>query len=374
MAKKIFITIGVIAVIAIGVFVWLNYCNKKQEIVKIGAILPLSGDVAVYGNNTKKGIDLAVEEINKAGGINGSKVEIIYEDSKADPKTGVTAMYKLMENKVQAIIDNSVSSVALAIAPIGDKNKVVVLSTGSTNPNLSGISPYFFRIWNSDDLEGKLSARFAIDSLNLSKAAIMYVNNDYGNGLCKVFSNEFKNKGGQVLNQESYEQGSNDFKTQLAKIKANNVDVLYIAGYSKENATIIKQARELKINCQFIGTVTMEDKTIIDIAGKAADGVIYPYPKDPDINNPTVSNFRKNFKAYYNEDIAITCDVGYDAVYLIAKAISLGNSSGEGIKNGLNAIKVYEGASGVIEFDKNGDVNKPMQFKKISENNFVNLK
>jgi len=369
--KKVLITIGVIAIIAIGVFVWF-YADKNQEIVKIGAILPLSGDVAVYGNNTKKGIDLAVEEINEAGGINGNKIKIIYEDSKADPKTGATAMYKLIENKVRAVIDNSVSSVALAIAPIGDKNKVVVLSTGSTNPKLSGISPYFFRIWNSDDLEGRLSAQFVKDSLHLSRAGIIYVNNDYGNGLCKVFSNEFKSKGGQVLNQESYEQGANDFKTQLAKIKANNVDVLYIAGYSRENATIIKQARELNINCQFIGTVTIEDKTIIEIAGQSAEGVIYPFPKDPDISNPTVSNFRKNFRAFYSEDIAITCDVGYDAVYLIAKAISLENNSGEGIKNGLNEISTYEGASGLIEFDKNGDVNKPMQFKIIKDGVFIN--
>ena len=167
------------------------------------------------------------------------------------------------------------------------------------------------------------------------------------------------------MNQESYEQGANDFKTQLAKIKANNVDVLYIAGYSRENATIIKQSKELNINCQFIGTVTMEDRTIIEIAGQSAEGVIYPYPKDPDTSNPTVANFRKNFKDFYNEDIAITCDVGYDAVYLIAKAISLENNIGEGIKNGLNAIKAYEGASGLIEFDANGDVSKPMQFKKI---------
>ncbi|GAB6120214.1 ABC transporter substrate-binding protein [Dysgonomonas termitidis] len=374
MKKKIFITIGVIAIIAIGVFVYLNKMNKEQEVIKIGAILPLSGDVAVYGKNTQKGIDLAVEEINKAGGINGNKIQIIYEDSKADSKTGVTAMYKLIENKVQAVIDNSVSSVALAIAPIGDKNKVVVLSTGSTNPKLSGISPYFFRIWNSDNLEGQLSANFAIDTLNLSRAAIIYVNNDYGNGLCKVFSDEFTNKGGKVLNKENYEQGANDFKSQLAKIKASNIDVLYIAGYSKENAIIIKQTRELKFNCQLIGTVTMEDKTIIDMAGKAAEGIIYPYPKDPDINNPTVASFRKNYKNYYHEDISITCDVGYDAVYLIAKAISLGNSTGEGIRKGLTEIKSYEGASGLIEFDRNGDVNKPMQFKKIANGNFVIIK
>ena len=123
MLKKVLVTIGVIAVIVIGVFVYLNNAGNEQETLKIGAILPLSGDVAVYGNNTKKGIDLAVDEINKTGGVNGKKIEIIYEDSKAEPKTGVTAMHKLIKNKVQAVIDNSVSSVALAIAPIGDKIK-----------------------------------------------------------------------------------------------------------------------------------------------------------------------------------------------------------------------------------------------------------
>jgi branched-chain amino acid transport system substrate-binding protein len=346
-------------------------CQKRQDVVKIGAILPLSGEVAVYGNNIKKGIDLAVDEINRNGGVNGSKIQIIYEDSKADPKTGVSAMYKLIENKVQVVIDNSISSVALAITPIGDKNKVVVLSTGSTNPKLSGISPFFFRIWNSDDLEGKLSAQFAIDSLGKSQAAIIYVNNDYGNGLSNVFAKEFTNKGGQVLNRESYEQGASDFKTQLAKIKSSNVDIIYIVGYSKENVNIIKQIKELNIDCQLIGTVTMEDETVIAIAGKSADGIIYPYPKEPDPSNPTVSNFRVNFKQYYGEDIAFLCDVGYDAVYLIANAISLKNNTGEGIRDGLKEVRNYEGASGLIEFDDKGDVHKPMRFKVI-ENGIFN--
>ncbi len=346
-------------------------CKNNKDTIYIGAVLPLTGDVAVYGNNTKEGIDLAVNQVNEKGGINGKKIEVLYEDSKALPKEGVNGIEKLIAtHNVQYVIDNSVSSVALAMVSIAEKNKVVLLSTGSTNPKLTGISDYFFRIWNSDAFEGKLTADFAIDTLGLNSISTLYVNNDYGVSLNEVFSTEIKKKNGKILSQESFKQDETDFSTQLTKIKNNSPDAIYIIGYSKEISNVLLQIKKMNIKCQVLGTVTMEDRQVIDVAGVSANNVIYPFPQEPDTTKPTVSKFQSSFYKTYGKKPGITCDVGYDAIMLFAEAVKLGGGTKSGeIQIGLNKIKNYYGASGLIEFNK-GDVRKPMIFKRILNNNF----
>jgi branched-chain amino acid transport system substrate-binding protein len=351
-------------------------CNIKQERkqneIKVGAVLPLSGDVAVYGKNTKEGIDLAVEQINNSGGINGKLIRVIYEDSKADPKIAVSVAQKLINiDNVQAIIDNSVSSVALAIAPIANKNKVVLLSTGSTNPKLSGISPYFFRIWNSDALEGKVAADFVFDSLKIQKVAIAYVNNEYGNGLAEVFKRQLLSRSGSVVACESFEQNSTNYKDIITKLKTLSFDCIYIVAYPKEIGAFLKQKVEMGLVKQVVGTVTMEDEQIIKIAGNASENVIYPFPATPNSNDSNVARFQSAFEKKYNKKPGITSDVGYDAIFLLSKALRLSNDiTGDYIRLGLKSIKNYHGASGIIQFDENGDVNKPFAFKIIKNKKF----
>jgi branched-chain amino acid transport system substrate-binding protein len=178
----------------------LSGCVKKEENeIRIGAILPLTGDAAEWGSNTKNGIDLAVDNINSGGGINGRKIKILYEDTQGMPQNGVAAIQKLINvEKLPTVIDDSMSSVTLAMAPIAENNKVVLLSVGATAPKISEAGKYIFRIWNSDDLEGKVSARFVYDDLKLKNAAILYINNDYGTGLDSVFKKAFEELGGKI--------------------------------------------------------------------------------------------------------------------------------------------------------------------------------
>ena len=226
--------------------------------------------LAEWGNNTKNGIDLAVEKVNNAGGINGRKLKILYEDTQGTPKNGVAAIQKLITiEKVPAVIDDSMSTQTLAMSPIAEKSKVVLLATGATAPKISEAGDYIFRIWNSDDLEGKVSAKFVYDDLKLYNAAILYINNDYGNGLESVFKKAFEKLGGRIISSESFGQGDTDFRTQLTKIKNGKPEAIYVVGYPKEIALLLKQATELKINSKVIGTVTIEDPNIIKLANKA---------------------------------------------------------------------------------------------------------
>ncbi|MBM4388859.1 MAG: ABC transporter substrate-binding protein, partial [Deltaproteobacteria bacterium] len=245
------------ALILIGV----GGCEKRgpdaRAPIKLGAIVPLTGEAALYGNNTRKGIELAVHEANQAGGVSGREVAVVFEDSKAQAKEGVSAAQKLIsQDRVPVIFDDAVSSVALAVLPIADKAGVVVISSGSTNPDLSGKSRFFFRTWNSDSEEGRFSAQFAVDRLQLRKGCLLHVDNDYGRGLADVFARNFKASGGEIAASESFPQNAMEFRNQLTKLKSAGCEFVYLISYPEKIPLILNQAKELQLSQRFLGTVT----------------------------------------------------------------------------------------------------------------------
>ena len=191
MKRKVVFGIGsilILALVGVGIYSRLNRENVK-DIIKIGAILPLSGDYAEYGQNDKKGIDLAVEKFKETNP--NFELVVIYEDNKGNPKDAVTAMKKMVIEKPIAIIDDAISSITLSLLPEAEKNKIVLISTGATNPELSGKSPFFFRVWNSDVEEGAFAANAIYNILKFKNTAIIYINTDYGIGLRDAFKKVF---------------------------------------------------------------------------------------------------------------------------------------------------------------------------------------
>lgn len=355
-----------------GFFDWLfGKKEKKEEVVNIGSTLPLSGDAAIWGKNTQEGINLAVEEINASGGVLGRKLVVVYEDTKALPKEGVTAYRKLITvDEVKVIIDDSVSGVTLAMAPLAQNDHVVIVATGATAPKISEAGEYIFRIWNSDAYEGEVTANYAFDTLDLRSVAVLYINNEYGKGLELVFKARFTARGGKIPFSESFAQNATDMRTQITKIQAIKPDGMYLVGYPKEIPIALKQAKELGVNISLIGTVAMQDPQLIQSAGNAAEGLIFPYPKDP--SGEHITRFKEAFQWKYGKEPGITADVGYDAVKMIAKAMELsGGTTGEDIRKGLNMLKDYPGVSGMMTFDENGDVHKPMGIKVVLKGKFV---
>ena len=370
MNKKAWIGIVVAVAVVLAVFVvWKTGQHDSGEI-RLGATLPLSGDAAVWGKNTQEGIDLAVEEVNASGGVLGRKLVIVYEDTKALGKEGVTAYRKLTAvDRVQAIIDDSVSGVTLAMAPLAQKDRVVILATGATAPKISQAGEYVFRIWNSDAYEGEVAADYAFDKLALRSVGILYINNEYGKGLEQVFKEEFMERGGKTPLSEGFAQSATDVRTQISKLKAANLDGLYLVGYPKEIPIALRQAKELGLSVTLLGTVAMQDPQLLESAGNAAEGLMFPYPKDP--TGEHASGFKQAFHKRYGKEPGITADVGYDAVRMLAKAIELsGGTTGEDIRKGLNMLKDYPGVSGTMTFDENGDVHKLMGIKVVDKGEF----
>jgi len=350
-------------------------CTKKEEKeIRIGAILPLTGEGAKYGDSAKKGINLAVKEINSTGGIKGKLLQVVYEDTQGDPKIGVTAVQKLVtSDKVSAIIGELLSSVTLAIAPIANKNGVVILSPASSSPKITDAGDFIFRNCPSDIYEGSIMANFAHEKLQYKKVAIFHINNDYGVGIKEVFKDVFVKRGGTIVDEESFEQGATDFRSQLTKIKQARPEAIYIIGY-KETGYILRQAKEMGIKVQFLSTVTFEDPEILKIAMNAAEGVIYSASSfNAESDKLAIQVFVQSFKKEYGLEPDIFAGLSYDAMKIMAAAISKGGDTGEGIKSALYNTKNYPGVAGEVSFDANGDAILAPVLKKVQDGKFIFL-
>jgi len=364
MSKTSKIIIGVIIAIIVIVGIWYGVGRQpkkeeptmEEEPIKIGVTLALTGNTAVYGTGMKKGFDLAVEEINNAGGINGRKLELIYEDHKSDAKEAVTAINKLINvDKVSVVIDGHTSSCLLAEAPIAERTKTILLGATQTNYKIAEAGDYIFRIIASDAYQGKEVARL-INKIGYKKVALLVVNNDYGVGLKEVFIEEFQKLGGEIISVEFYEANATDLRTQLTKIKAKEPEAIFMPAHVPTTmAAIFKQAKELDIKTQFFTTEGFKDRAVLELTGDSAEGVILTFPVE------NLDEYAQNFKAAfvnkYGEEPPIYADYAYDAVRIIALVIqNAGTSDSDELKDALYKIKGYRGATGEITFDEKGEV------------------
>lgn len=355
----------------LGFFI-LSGCGRKEKSIKIGSILPLTGSASPYGKNAQKGILLALKEINSEGGINGDSLAVLFQDDETDASKAVSAFQQLIAiNNIQIVIGSTSSSAVLAMAPIAEKNKVVLLSPGASNPNVSQAGEYIFRNWQSDALEGEVDANFAKDNLSWRRVATLYINHAYGTGLNQVFKTQFKKFGGEIVADEGYEQGATDFRAQLSRIAQTKPDGVYLPGFPQEMSIVLRQSREMNLNIRFLSVQGFDDPSILKLAGEAANGVIFSVPKPADTTMAIVKEFRENYRKIYNEEPGVCSDSGYDALSIIAKIMKSGAITGPEIQKQLLTIKDFKGAAGITTFDENGDVIKPFIFKTVKNNQFT---
>lgn len=363
--------------LALTGLVWLGACERKksdgQKEIAIGAILPLTGDGAKYGESARNAVELALSELNAAGGINGVPVRVIFEDSEGVPQKGVSAFQKLRTlDHVPAVIGGLFSSVTLAIAPIAERSQVVILSPTSSNPKITDAGDYIFRNCASDLFEGQVMAEAARAKLGISTVGILRINNDYGVGITDVFRERFTAAGGKILAEEVFQQGDTNLRAQVTKLGALDPkpDAIYLVGY-KELGQALKQCAELGIKAQFLSTVMFEDPEILKIAGSAAEGVIYSARAyDAESKDPTIQKFVKSYKQRYGGTPDIFAALAYDSMRILALAMKTGGTSAAGIKDALYKIKDFPGACGSTSFDKNGDVTQPAFLKTVRNGRF----
>ncbi|MFX0212349.1 MAG: ABC transporter substrate-binding protein, partial [Candidatus Hodarchaeota archaeon] len=262
MTKATWIIIGIIIIIVIILTLFLQKA-KEQEVVKIGAILPLTGNSAQYGAWIKNGIDMSVDEINGKGGINGHKVSVIYEDSQGNANLGVTAFRKLVDMENIKIFITAITSVILPILPIADEEKVLII-TSSTHEEVIKPDRLTLRNYPTAIQEASFLADFAYNSKGLRKIALVYSNEDAWNSYAETIKDFYSDNKEEVLIEERYEPGSIDFRSILTKVKKESPEAIFIGGW-KELANIFNQARELGIEVQLLGTNSLESPAILEV-------------------------------------------------------------------------------------------------------------
>jgi branched-chain amino acid transport system substrate-binding protein len=353
----------------------LGCSNKEKDVssIKIGFIGPLTGAAASYGVPQKNGAALAAEEINAGGGLNGKKIEIIFEDSQMDPNKAISAMKKLIDiDKVSSVIGETTTAGTLAIAETANKNKIVLISPSASGAKITDAGDYIFRISPSDSFQAITAAKL-ISETGLKKGAIVYTNDDWGVGIEKALREEFSKLGGTILLSEGCTPGTQDFRTQLVKIKALKPDFIYIPIHPAESAIFLRQVKELQVPGQIIGADNFSEKAILKTAGLAAEGVIFTMPTSPSGNE--YEEFSKKYKAKFNEDASYSAAAAYDCVKILFQVMKEAGIKGEDIKNKLYSIQNFAGVSGKIGFDKNGDVNtKEFSITKIQKGDYIPYK
>lgn len=346
--------------------------TNQEAPIMVGAILPLTGSAAPYGQNAKNGIELALEEINASGGIHGRSLEVLYQDSKTEPKEAVSALQKLYSTDgIRYIIGDINSTGLLAMAPIAERNKIILLSPGASSPEISNAGEYIFRNWHSDALEGQIDADYAYRAMKWKKSAVLYVNAAYGVGLAETFRTDFQNLGGEVIAFEAYPQDATNMREQISKILAARPDGLYLPGWPKEMAIALKQLAEQGSKLPILSAQGFDDPSMLELARNAAEGVVFSVPKTPDPNDPIVQSFNKKYESSYKEKPGVCSAAGYDALRIYAYAIEKAGNDPEKVREVMAVLKDFPGADGPITFDEHGDLLKPFSFKKVSNLAFV---
>ncbi|WP_422445011.1 ABC transporter substrate-binding protein [Thermoanaerobacterium sp. DL9XJH110] len=348
---------------------------KGEDVIKIGTIGPLTGNVATYGISTKNGVEIAVDEFNKAGGINGKQIKLISEDTRGDQAEAANAATKLIQqDKVMAIVGGVISSETMTAGPIANDAKVVMISSSSTATGIPDIGDYIFRNCLSDDVQATQLAEFAAKDLGLKKFAIMYTNNDYGLSLKNAFEKK-AGQLGQVVDIETYNDGESDFRAQLTKIKGFQPDALYIAGYYTEAAKIAQQAQDQGLKVQILGADGFYSPKLIELGGKAVEGAIFTAGFFTDDPSESVQNFVKAYKEKFNSEPDMFAAQAYDAAKILLTAIkNAGGQGGEALQAEMAKTKDFPGITGNTSFAANGDAVKDIIILKVENGKFAKVR
>jgi len=334
----------------------------------------MSGNNATYGEKFTGGLRVAQEEINNAGGINGKKLELVIEDGVADPTKSLSAFRKIRQADDVQVVVTAFSSVIMAMAPVANEQKVVMVNPGAVAASLAKAGDYEFNVIPLVTLTVNKLAEHVYNNAGLKKAAIIYVNTDFGVSYKDTFKKRFEELGGQVVAEENYKDGDTDMRTQIAKIKAAKPQAIIFGTTGKSGGLIIRQIGELGINAKLFATQEIEIVDTVSAGGKFADGLVYVAPAfDIQSNDPALVKFKEEYQKKHNALPELYAANNYDALKLIAEAYKNGAKNGEDIKNFLYTVQNYDGASGRLSFDSDGNVTKPTILKTIQNGQFVKI-
>jgi branched-chain amino acid transport system substrate-binding protein len=355
--------------VCLGVMTLLSLAAQVAHAeIKLGAVTCLTGALSTFGVSSIQGAKMAVEEINASGGILGQSIQLVVEDNGSKAGETATILRKFIsQDKVVAILGDLTSSATMEGAPLAQAAKIPLLTPSATNVAITKIGNYIFRSCFVDPFTGKIMAKFALDHLKASQAVVMTdVKQDYSVGLSEAIEHYFDQNGARITNTFSYSSGDTDFRTQLTGVRTAHPDIVFLPGYYTEAALILLQARQLGIRCPFVGGEGWDSPTLVQVAGKAAEGNYYTdhfSAADPD---PRVQKFVQIYRAKYSAIPDALAALWYDGARLLALAVQhAGSMNGLKIRDALAATRDFDGVTGRISIDENRNAAKPGVILKI---------
>lgn len=349
---------------------------SANEIV-IGEYGSFTGSEATFGISTSNGIKMAIAERNKAGGVKGKQIRLISVDNQGKAEEAAAAVTRLItQDKVIAVLGEVASSRSLAAAPIAQQNKIPMISPSSTNPKVTEVGDYIFRVCFIDPFQGTVMAKFANENLKAKKVAILTdVKSDYSVGLAEYFTKKFKELGGTVVAEQSYQSGEMDFKAQLTQIKAAKPDAIFVPGYYTEVGLIARQARQLGVTAPLLGGDGWDSSKLYEIGGQAINGNYFSNHYTTESTDPTVVDFIKRYKETYNGDTPDgLAALGYDAAKVLFEAMDRAAELKPAlIRDEIAKTKDFAGVTGKISIDGQRNATKPAVVVKVdgTTNRFV---
>lgn len=371
MDQKTWLSLGtLLAVAAIALFVVTP--ALAQETIKIGFFAPITGPVAADGASAKQSVELAVKDINAAGGIKGKKIELIVYDDRLNPQEAVAIANKLIEkDQVVGVVSGSYSGPTRVTAPIFAKAGVPMVAGYAVHPDVTKAGESNFRNGFLGEVEGGAAGEYAVKVLKSKNPAVINMDNDFGREISAGFIKRAEKLGAKVVVQQVYKYpGEKDFRPFLTRIKDAKPDLIFAAGYYDVAALIVRQAKELGIAVPILAEEGFDSPKFIELAGKDAEGVIIATNLDRDDPRPVVQNYLKNYKAAYGIDPDMVGASSYDAFMILVNAIERAGTDQKAVIKALLETKDYNGLTGKLSRFYKGEVVKPVQFQVVKDGKF----
>lgn len=349
--------------------------SQSPETIKIGVVATLTGVGSFYGEQAMIGIKLAQDEINLSGGIDGRKIELIIEDSATDLASANNAINKLINvNKVKYIVGDTWNSTTASFVSSTNDNEVLVISPTAILNSLSK-DDYLFRTNPNVDAMMKLLADYTYDEMQSRNVGILFADNVYGEEHAHTFKKFFEERGGNIVAEESFPTPASDVRAQIVKVHSKNPDTIFnLHASGPRLGLLMQQAKELGVDVKWIGSFGVEGFALLEQYEDVVEGIVYPYPFDLENGGPGVQAFWQKYESIYGGVPLLETANGYDALKLITSVIEIAGDDTDKAKQYLLGLENYEGGSGSISFDENGDVIKPILIKQIINGEFVTVK
>jgi branched-chain amino acid transport system substrate-binding protein len=334
----------------------------ESKTILLGEYGSLTGSEATFGQSTHNGVLLAIKEINAAGGVSGKQLEVkVYDDQGKSSEAGSAVSRLVTEDKAVAIIGEVASSLSIAGGRVAQQYGVPMVSPSSTNAQVTAIGDMVFRVCFIDGFQGYVVAKFTKDDLKLTKAAILYDQSSaYSKGLKDDFTREFTGLGGQIVGEQAYDAGNQDFSAQLTTIRGAGPEAIFIPGYYTDVGNIALQAKKLGINAVLLGGDGWDSAKLAEIGGEAIEGAYYSNHYAPEETRPEVQAFVQAYQKEYGAVPDGLAALGYDATRVIADAMKRAPSlGGKDLAQAIAATRDFPGVTGKITIDAKRDAQKP---------------